>query len=266
MTIREYTKEDIPRLVELWEEAFGDRRSFIEAFYRMLPDMGSCTVGEEDGKIVAMANVLAGQELPHANSPKVPECGYLYAVAVDRDYRGRGFGAEITRAGYDLAVKREAWIICTLPADDSLREFYKKTLDFETALYRKKHELAASDVEMTMQLNETEYNLMRENLLASKTYLRLSYFAMDFLNVLCKEYGGGLFASMSGICIAQKEGDTCYLHEVISQNPEQTAASVAFALGCKKAVWYEPAETGEPFIMAEHGKIPLDAIWNIAYE
>ena len=266
--IREYTKNDIPAMAELWAKAFNEEKEMPELLFEMLPNMGSAVVMTEDGELAAMATVIAGQEVQYASSGRTPEAGYIYGLAVDDKYRGRGYGREIARAAYDLAIKREAYIICTLPSDDGLCDFYSKILGFETALYRKRAETAARDEEMPMKMNATEYSMMRESLLKGSTYLRLSVFALDFERRLCELYGGGLFASMSGICTAQKDGDTCVIHEMISQNPEYTAASVAFSLGCKKAVWFTPCAEGEgeKYIMAEKGKIPPETVWNIAYD
>ena len=266
MDIREYTKKDIPDLIKLWVDVFSDKEEFVEAFYAMLPDMGSCVVGCEDGKIIAMASVIAGQELQKGTSQAENVVGYIYAVAVDKAFRGKGHGKEIVKAAYDLAIGREAEIVATMPSDDSLIPFYEETLGFETVLFRSKNEVEASDDEMTMKLTATEYNMMRESILSGKNFLRLSYFAMDFLKTLEQSCGGGLYASMSGICTAQKDGDTCIIHEMLSQNEKATAASVAYALDCSKAVYYLPSNKGENFIMAKKGKIPQDTLWNIAYE
>ena len=266
MEIREYTQKDIPDLSGLWIETFGDSEEFVSAFFSMLPNMGSCVLGTEDGELAAMASVIAGQELLIGGTPKKPEIGYIYGVAVAEKFMGRGFGAEISRAAYDLALKREAMIVAVRPDSDSLFDFYAKTLGFETALYRERHETQASDAEMTMKLTSTEYSMMKDGILNGKTYLHLSPYAMEFEKVLLECYGGGLYASMSGICTAETDGDKCIIHEMISEQPEKTAASVAFALGCSKAEYYLPSSEGEPFIMADKGKIPADAIYNIAYE
>lgn len=267
MTVREYKGiNDLPGLKKLWIDVFEDPEKFVDDFFEALPDIGSCVLGEEDGKIIAMASVIAGQELQFAGSVKATECGYIYAVAVDENHRGKGYGKKITKAAYELALKREAGIVCTLPASSSLYSFYADALGFETALYREKHEVPSNDLEMTMKLSSTEYNMMREGLLNGKTFLRLSPYAMRFLMHLCEDFEGGLYASMSGICTAIKKEDTCIICEIISRNPDVSAASVAYTLGCKKAVYYLPSTKGEPFIAADPGKIPKESVWNIAYE
>ena len=265
---REYRPDDIPALTELWMRVFGDSREFVEGYFRMLPDFGSCVLTECGGRVIAEAGVITGLELQKA-SGGAPECGYIYAVAVDPEFRGQGFGREIVRAARDKAIEREAYIICTLPADDSLYDFYSACAGLEPALYRETYSLPAKPVEMTMKLTATEYMFFREDLLRGKTFLRPSFFTADFLRFACECGGGGLYASMSGICTASVEDGICFCREVIAASKadcDAVAASVAFELGCKKAVYCLPAESGERFIAADPGKVPADTVWNIAFE
>lgn len=269
MIIREYRKSEINRLVQLWVDSFdSDTVEFAKMFFNILPNMGACVVGEEDGEIVSMASVIDGQNLRISKSSKMPKVGYVYGVAVDKNHRNRGFGIEITRAAYDLAIKREAVVIATLPASRELYKYYAKVLGFKTVLFRKRIEVEASNIEMITQCISSEYCVMKEEMLAEKTYLRLSDFALEFQQKLCEMSGSGLFASMSGICSAVKEDDVCYIYDLVSKHPEKTAASVANLLKCKKAVCYIPSgnENDIPFIMSDSKMIPKDAIWNIAYE
>ena len=265
--VREYRKEDIPELVRLWAECFEGPERFAEKFFTMLPDFGSCVIMEnEEGKVIAMASVIAGHELQFGGSIKKPVCGYIYGVAVEKACRGKGYGKEISKAAYELAKKRESMIVALNPASPELFGFYETSLGMHPVLYREKHSVPAGDVEMTMKLSTTEYNLMREEFLRGKTFLRLSFFATDFLRVLCEDFGGGLYASMSGICACTAEDGVCTVYEVLSQDPVATAASAAHALGCREAVYYLPSEHGEPFIASDSDKIPADTIWNITYE
>ena len=75
MTIREYGKKDIEKLVKLWVKVFDDEEPFVRDFFRLLPEMGTCVVGLEDGKIVAMTSVLTGFELIDNNQKR--KVGYL---------------------------------------------------------------------------------------------------------------------------------------------------------------------------------------------
>ena len=273
---REYRQCDIPALTALWSTLFGDSETFVSAFFRHLPDMGSCLVMELKGKIMGMASVITGCELAGCGSPgkeHAPVIGYIYALGIGEDFQGNGFGSMLAQKTGELAVSREADIVCTLPASESLYSFYEKALGFKTALFRKRYETVAEPVEMTMKLSATEYSMFRNSMVGTGPYLHPSFFTTDFLKSLCEEYGGGLFASESGICSAQTDNGTCVIHELICRGAERcraVAASVAAALGCEKAVWFTPAlpsdPGAEPFIAAPPGSIPENTVWNIAFE
>ena len=273
LNIREYCQEDIPNLVSLWSSTFGDSPEFVEGFFRFLPDMGTCILLEKNGELLAEASVISGFEITSPGGGEGPVCGYIYAVAVREDCRGKGYGRLITKAAYEKALEREAEIVCTLPADEELYDFYRSVLGFEPALYRKAYETQASKSEMTMKLSATEYSMFRNSMLAG-TQLHPSFFTMDFVRFLCEISGGGLYASESGICTAVKEDDgSCVIHELICRDESKAkdiAASVADTLGCVRAVYYLPAEKdtegSEKYIAAEPGKIPQNCHWGIALE
>lgn len=267
---REYSSDDIPALTELWVRVFGDTEEFVSGFFRMLPDFGSCVLMECEGRIIAEASVITGFELQLAKGG-APECGYIYAVAVDEAFRGRGLGKELVKAAVGLAREREAYIICTLPANAELYGFYADAAGLAPALCRESYELPAKSVQMTMKLSATEYTFYREDMLRGRTFLRPSFFTMDFQRFLCESSGGGLFAAMNGICTAvvDAESSTCICHEIIAATKadcDEIAASVAAGLGCRRAKYYLPSLTGESFISAAPGRIPADAVWNLAFE
>jgi Acetyltransferases len=180
-TVREYREEDIPALVDLWVDVFGDSRHFVEEFFRLLPNMGSCILLEDETGICAEASVITGCDILSPGVAEGPVIGYIYAVAVKESVRGKGYGEEICRSAYALAEKREADIVCTLPADAGLYDFYAKALGFECVLHRKRCEIPASPDEMTMKLTATEYSMFRNSMLSERRHLHPSFFTMEFV-------------------------------------------------------------------------------------
>ena len=268
-TIREYTQEDIPALTDLWVDVFKDKREFVEEFFRLLPNMGSCLLMEDKTGICAEASVITGFDILSPGVAEGPIVGYIYACCVRADLRGKGYGTEICTAACELALEREADIVCTLPSDEGLYSFYSNVLNFDCALRRKLIEVAASPSEMTMKLTATEYSMFRSSMLSGRSFLHPSFFTMEFVKSLCETYGGGLYASESGICTAQVEGEACVIHELICRDEAaapRIAASVAHTLGCSRAEFYLPSTDGEPYIAAEKGKISPDTFWGTAFE
>ena len=274
--IREYKVFDVPAMRRLWHEIFGDPEELTDIFYIMLPDMGSAVVAVEDKKVIGMANVINGMELmekgahyvEHVKEPSV--CGYIYAVAVAPEHRGRGIGKALCLEAEKLAKKRESDLVCTLPAEASLYNWYKDIMDFEPVLYRKSHETECKAHEMCMELSSTEYMMWRENMLRNSTHLHPSNPTLEWEKQFCKVFGGGLYACSSGICTAYVDGETCIIKELITVFPgdeDRIAASVGAHLGCRKAVYYQPSGSdGQPYLAALKGSIPSDCIWNLTFD
>ena len=88
MTNREIRPEDQAALVELWHRVFGDPVSYVEEFFRVLPEIGTGVEAIENGVPVGAAYMITALTLCEGEMSR--RCGYLYAVAVDPAFRGRG--------------------------------------------------------------------------------------------------------------------------------------------------------------------------------
>ena len=274
--IREYKIFDVPAMRRLWHEIFGDPEELTEIFYALLPDMGSAVVAVEDKKLIGMANVINGMELiesglkyiEHEKEP--PVCGYIYAVAVDPEHRGKGIGRELCLEAEKLAKKRESDIVCTLPASPSLYTWYREIMGFEPVLRRKSFEVQCEAKELCMELSSTEYMMWRENMLKGKNHLHPSYPTLEWEKQFCKVFGGGLFACGSGICAAYVDGSLCVIKDMVCAFPGDEgiiAASVGKHLGCEKAVYYLPSgEDGGDYLASLPGNIPPDTHWSFTFD
>ena len=76
-------KQDMPGIIALWQEAFGDEKQAVEDFFSAFPKCISY-VAEEQGEILAMAHAI-----PQTLSPNTGAV-YIYAVATAKASRGRG--------------------------------------------------------------------------------------------------------------------------------------------------------------------------------
>ena len=182
--IREYKIFDVPAMRRLWHETFQDPEELTEIFYLMLPDMGSAVVAVEDKKVIGMANVINGMELIDGGKD-APICGYIYAVAVLPEYRGKGIGRALCLEAEKLAKKRESSLVCTLPSELSLYNYYKDVLGFEAVLHRKAYEVKCDALELCMELSSTEYMMWRENMLRGKVHLHPSNPTLEWEKQFC---------------------------------------------------------------------------------
>lgn len=264
-TVREYRPGDIARLTAIWAQVFEDTEKLIGDFFRLLPDMGSGVVAEKDGEVFGAAYIITGLSL----YPGGEKCAYLYAVAVDENFRGLGAGRALSAAAADLGRKLGADIICTLPAEESLYAWYKDILGVECALCRDKRETESRALLPVRKIDADEYGCLREKLLESENRLVPSSAVLEFQKCLCEEYEGGLFAVGSGIAAAYSSENICHVKEVICADEaerESIAASVGAFLGREDTMLHFPSAEGDMYLAAEPGRIPADCVWNLSFD
>lgn len=121
---------DLPGILSLWQEAFGDSPEAAAFFFRSFPDCVSY-VAEAEGEIVSMVHAL-----PQLLSPQIP-AAYLYAVATRKTHRGRGLCRELMAfAEQDLRSRGFACCVLT-PGEPSLFSYYDR-LGYHTAFNRRR--------------------------------------------------------------------------------------------------------------------------------
>lgn len=264
--LREYRREDFPRLVKLWRDIFGDPEELISAFLQALPAFGTGAVAEREGLAVGAAYALdglcsglAGGDLP---------CGYIYAVAVSPEHRHQGLGAALSRRAAELARLRGARLICTLPAEESLYPWYGKILGLSCALRRRAFTVQAAALLPCRAAGPEEYLAVREELLKGRPHLGLNRELMDFAGLFYRSFGGGLYLCGGGVCAAYGDKELI-IRELIAPEslaPESLAASLAAFMGGEKARYYLPSQEGEAYISAPENSLPPDFIWNLSFD
>ena len=164
MKIRHYQKDDVPAMRALWKTVFDEREAYLDAFFTLLEDIGGAAVAiDETGALCGAAYAMTGYELLADGAS--PHVGYVYAVAVEERARGRGLGAALSRRAAEICREREAVIVTTLPAEESLYPWYEKHIGTRHVLRREKSCVKAEKSVDIMRLTSTEYMLWRENML-----------------------------------------------------------------------------------------------------
>ena len=95
MTIREYIQADIPAMRALWRRVFDESECFLDAFFRLLPDIGSAVVATGEGhELLGAAYALTGFEWQRTDGTRA-QIGYLYqnglGVTQNLDEAGRWY-------------------------------------------------------------------------------------------------------------------------------------------------------------------------------
>lgn len=123
IVLRRSLPGDEAELKKLWQAVFHDSEEFIDAFFKTLYAPGlACVALDNDDLIIS-----AGYCLPGVVA-RGRKCSYIYAMATYPAYRGRGVAARIARRLVDDAFAGGADVVATLPASESLVDWYAKKL------------------------------------------------------------------------------------------------------------------------------------------
>ncbi len=246
---REVRPDDRKALVSLWVRVFGDAPELVEAFFDLLPEMGTGVTAEENGELLGTAYLLDGFTLISPDSaPK--KCGYLYAVAVEEHARRKGIGARLSQAAAEIGRMRGAELICTLPAEPSLYRWYASVLSLHEVTQRV---LYFSPVIPPAEfLSAEEYAQRREALLAGCCHVRLSSAAIRFQEKLCLCYGGGFYAVGDGIFCACREEEGWRIPELLGP-------------GGNPPVWDGLRAEEGPYLCSDL-PFPDGCIWNLSFD
>ena len=141
-------------IAALWRQAFGDTEQAVMGFFAAFPNCRSY-MAEENGKIVSMVHAL-----PQTLSPDLP-AAYLYAVATDKAYRGKGLCRRLM-AFAEKDLKANGFAACVLtPGEPSLFRFYENS-GYETAFFRRRTPFSGG-----RPISAADYGRRRETLVAA---------------------------------------------------------------------------------------------------
>lgn len=131
----EYMKEEhLSQVVDLWAEAFGDDKNYIEIFLAFqIKDRFSYIVSQE-GAVIGMSHVFPCE----IHTPKGDyKFAYIYAVATRSSHRKQGIAKEMMHFIQKDLKKKNYHGIFLFPADESLFSYYQK-IGFRTHGYERK--------------------------------------------------------------------------------------------------------------------------------
>lgn len=122
-------KEDI---ISLWNECFGDRRSYIEYFLMNCPNI--CIGYLEDGHLRSVLFLLDG----HIDRFRI---SYIYAACTDKKYRGRGLMSALVEYTIQYCNDNNYDGIFLVPGEESLYDYYSR-FGFESCFFRNESKIS----------------------------------------------------------------------------------------------------------------------------
>ncbi len=217
--IRPWRDEDRPRLLDLWQQAFGDDRAHIEKFFSLFLTPEACLVAVADGQVVSAMYILDGPMIfPPAG--RSLSTAYTYALATDPDWRGRGIGTAVYKACVKAALER-ADAVCVLPAEPSLYEFYTKSAGCRPISSVREAVIDAGEIEPgraedAAVISTGEYYLRRKALLRGQPYTVMTpgFYTLELYQM--QQLGGGLISVDGDIAAVEMDGDTCRILELLA--------------------------------------------------
>ena len=224
MEIRYPCDEQIPGMRALWKQAFGDTDDFLDLFFgtAFAPDRSLCAL---DGDHVAAAMYWLDAE-SWGN-----RIAYLYAVATDEHYRGRGLCRQLTEEAHRILKDRGYSGAILVPAEPGLFIMYGK-MGYRTCSSVTEWETAAGKPTGLSPLTRVEYAVGRRDLLSPGAVIQEGE-TLDLLAAMGEFYSG------EGVLLtAIRDGASIWVPELLGDAAK--APGIVAALGAKTGKFRSP--------------------------
>jgi ribosomal protein S18 acetylase RimI-like enzyme len=242
MTFEHPGKAQIPQLVKLWKEVFGEYDGFWELFLDTAFSPDHCRCIAEDGQ------VIAGLYWFDCSCER-DRIAYIYAVVTDPQHRGKGLCRKLMADVHALLQSRGYDSVMLVPANEGLREMYRK-MGYEdcTTISSLSCDAGNSPVQIR-NVSAEEYAALRRKLLPEKAVLQEGV-QLPFLAAQAQLFTGNDF-----LLAAWLDGEKLHGMELLGNTA--AAPGILRALGCAKGVFQIPGNA-KPFAMIH--KLQEDAI------
>jgi predicted GNAT family N-acyltransferase len=225
--------EHIPQLLKLWKEVFGEYDGFWELFLETAFQPDHCRCVTQKG------NVTAG--LYWFDCGCGPDkIAYVYAVVTDPAHRGKGLCRKLMADVHSFLAKQGYDSVMLVPADEGLREMYRK-MGYEDCTSIAEITCTAADTPAEIRaVSKEEYAALRRKLLPEGGVLQ------EGNNLAFLAAQTQLLAGEDFLLSAWLEGDTLHGTELLGN--AAAAPGILRALGCNKGIFQIPGKD-KPFAM-----------------
>ena len=230
-------KEDIPELKDLFGKTFGESEEFLSAFFSL------AFSEERAAALFRLGNPIAALYwFDCAFEDK--KIAYIYGVATDKEYRGRGIGSRLLNETHILLKAKGYAGAILVPQNEGLFSFYEKFGYEKCTQHREfKAELkenALGTAEFVKEISKEEYAIERKKHLPEGAVIQEGenlVFLASYNRFFC---GGGF------VCAAAREKDRLFCPEFLGN--EGGACQVLAALGAKEGI-FRTVGSGRVFTM-----------------
>ena len=221
-----------PQLRDLWKEAFGDEDAFLDAFFdtAFSPDRCRCVTWND--RCVAALYWFDCQW----GEKKV---AYLYAIATDKLFRGKGFCRSLMENTHDHLKSLGYAGAALVPAREELFRLYEK-LGYTVFCGMERWESTASQSGVALEeIGPAAYRVYRQRYLPLDSILHTDA-ALSFAGTYTRFYRGDDF-----LLCASVVDDAAYFQEYLGSRDR--LPGILAALGAKKGILRLPGQT--PYAM-----------------
>lgn len=224
-------RPDVTQLRSLWQTAFGDPQAFLDLFFSAAFSPERCCYLSEDG-------VLAGALYWFDCFCGEKKIAYIYAVATDPQFRGRGFCRRLMEKTH-AALRQQGYAGAVLvPGDPGLFEMYGK-MGYRVMSGMDSFRCAAGKAARLQKLTREEYAALRRRFLPDGGILQEGENLL-FLSQFAEFYAGEDF-----LLVASREDGKLFCPELLGSR--EAAPGITAALGCTEGAFRVPGS--KPFAM-----------------
>lgn len=123
----------ISEFKQMWSEAFGDSKSWIDFFFERAYDDDDAIVLRTSDEVSPVSALLLRRYDLNFHGERLP-LAYLCGANTRRKHRGRGYMAQLIQMSLKVARDRGDALVTLIPANKRLYDFYKQ-FDFSKAIY-----------------------------------------------------------------------------------------------------------------------------------
>lgn len=205
----------IPGLRKLWKQAFGDTEDFLDLFFSAAHSPDRCLCATEGETVAAALYWLDGE-------CRGRKLAYIYAVATDRAFRGRGLCRALTDRAHSILQTRGYAGAVLVPGEPGLFAMYEK-MGYRPCAAVAEFQVPAGRPITLNELTKEEYAVRRRELLPHGAVIQEG----PVLDLLA---GMGRFYAGDGVLLtAIRDGDSLWVPELLGDAPK--APGIVAALG-----------------------------------
>ena len=210
MLLRTAQTDDLPALYALWEEAFGDEKPVIDAFFTACFAPENTLAAFEHGRLLSALYLIPAV---YRRGAQTFSAAYIFAAATRRAARGRGLMTALLRFAKETARKRGLDLLFLVPATPELFAFYRArgfSDGFQKTVYTVPGKAlgTAAPIKPAQETAPAAYLAAREAALSGVPHIAWGEDALRLALRYDALFGSRTYVLQNGFFTAETDGET----------------------------------------------------------